>query len=99
MFPFDDVIMTRNKNTLQNTLRPFARQYIQGDFCFQKGNIMPHHTRIITPYNKVHGANTGPTWGRQDPGGPGVGPMNCVIWDRISPAGWYYQHGAACEIF
>ena len=23
----------------------------------------------------------GPTWGRQDPGGPHVGPMNFAIWD------------------
>ena len=32
------------------------------------------------PDSKVHGANTGPIWGRQDPGGPHVGPMNFVIW-------------------
>ena len=32
------------------------------------------------PHNKVHGANTGPTRGRQDPGGPHVGPMNFAIW-------------------
>ena len=30
--------------------------------------------------NKVHGANMGPIWGRQDPGGPHVGPMNFAIW-------------------
>ena len=23
----------------------------------------------------------GSIWGRQDPGGPHVGPMNCIIWD------------------
>ena len=38
----------------------------------------------ITDYNcpdsKVHGANMGPIWGRQDPGGPHVGPMNFIIW-------------------
>ena len=35
-----------------------------------------------TPYpdSKVHGANTGSIWGRQDPGGPHVGPMNFAIW-------------------
>ena len=33
------------------------------------------------PESKVHGANVGPTWGRQDPGGPHVGHMNFVIWD------------------
>ena len=32
------------------------------------------------PNNKVHGANMGPIWGRQDPGGPHVGPMNVAIW-------------------
>ena len=32
------------------------------------------------PDSKVHGANMGPTWGRQDPGGPHVGPMNFAIW-------------------
>ena len=33
------------------------------------------------PESKVHGANMGPIWGRQDPGGPHVGPMNFVIWE------------------
>ena len=26
----------------------------------------------------------GPTWGRQDPDGPHVGPMNLAIWDLVS---------------
>ena len=30
--------------------------------------------------SKAHGANIGPIWGRQDPGGPHVGPMNFAIW-------------------
>ena len=34
------------------------------------------------PDSKVHGANMGPTWDRQDPSGPHVGSMNFVIWDR-----------------
>ena len=33
---------------------------------------------------KVHGANMGHTWGRQDPGGPHDGPMNCAIWDNYN---------------
>ena len=32
------------------------------------------------PDSKFHGANMGPIWGRQDPGGPHVGPMNFAIW-------------------
>ena len=35
---------------------------------------------IPIPDSKVHGANMGPIWGRQDPAGPHVGPMNFVIW-------------------
>ena len=34
-----------------------------------------------TPDSKVHGANMGPIWGRQDPGGSHVGPMNLAISD------------------
>ena len=30
------------------------------------------------PDSKVHGANMGPTWGRQDPGRPHVGPINLL---------------------
>ena len=35
--------------------------------------------QIINPDNKVHGANMGPNWGQQDPGGPHVGHMNLAI--------------------
>ena len=37
----------------------------------------------ITPDYKVHGANMGPTWGRQDPSGPHVDHVNLAIWDCI----------------
>ena len=36
--------------------------------------------KFTYPDSKVHGANMGPIWGRQDPGGPHVGPMNFAIW-------------------
>ena len=36
--------------------------------------------QMCMPDSKVHGANMGPIWGRQDPGGPHVGPMNLAIW-------------------
>ena len=38
-----------------------------------------HHV----PDSKVHGANMGPIWGRQDPGGPHVGPMNFAVWNTL----------------
>ena len=40
------------------------------------------------PNSKVHGANMGPIWGRQDPGGPHVGPMNFAIC-VLAPNGVY----------
>ena len=33
------------------------------------------------PDSKVHGANMGAIWGRHDPGGPYVDPMNFAIWE------------------
>ena len=42
----------------------------------------------INPDSKVHGANMGPLWGRQDPGGPHVGPTNSAIWEVPPPRCW-----------
>ena len=38
------------------------------------------HSLQTCPDSKVHWANMGPIWGRQDPGSPHVGPMNLAIW-------------------
>ena len=45
----------------------------------QHANYWVHSVDTI-PDRKVHGANMGPIWGRQDPGGAHVGPMNFAIW-------------------
>ena len=44
--------------------------------------MMPALSSLRVSYtdSKVHGANMGPIWGRQDPGGPRVGPMNLANW-------------------
>ena len=49
--------------------------------------------------SKVHGANTGPTWGEHDPGEPHVGFMNLAIWalDQFTPVTnqiWLLQYVA-----
>ena len=44
----------------------------------QKHSTCKH--RQHCPDSKVHGGNMGPIWGRQDPGGPHVGPVNFSIW-------------------
>ena len=50
------------------------------------------------PDNKVHGANMGPIWGRQDPGGPHVGPVNFAVWAVHLSAGitWSKIIDVAC---
>ena len=45
-----------------------------GDVMTRK--LYPNYRRD----SKVHGAYMGPTWGRQDPGGPQVDPMILAIW-------------------
>ena len=65
---------------------PFCREsawQAQEDF-HHKGSIMWNFDATIgvfsrllrTPDSKVHGANMGPIWGRQDSSGPHGGPMN-----------------------
>ena len=43
---------------------------------------------ILLPDSKVHGALMGPIWGRQDPGGPHVHPMNFAIWADTGGVMW-----------
>ena len=46
----------------------------------------PHSMTGNIPHSKVHGANMVPIWGRQDPGGPHVGPVNFAIWNALVSA-------------
>ena len=41
------------------------------------------HNDKTNPVSKVDGANIGPIWGLQDPGGPHVGPMNFAFWEYL----------------
>ena len=54
-------------------------------FSMSVNTRVPHTGASDIPDNKVHGANMGPSWGRQSPGGPHAGPMNLAIWDRLWP--------------
>ena len=40
--------------------------------------------KLDNPDSKIYGTNMGPIWGRQDPGGPHVGPMNFPVWEILS---------------
>ena len=52
-------------------------------FLFQNTNVSPD--------SKVNAVNMEPIWGRQDPGGPHVGPMKFVIWVNTMKTVWYFD--------
>ena len=53
---------------------------------FHRNNIM---SRQYTPWlQSLIARFMGPIWGRQDPGGPHVGPMNFAIWDVKQKEVW-----------
>ena len=72
-----------NSIALQNIFSYENSQYRHHTRCPSIQQDMWHHLRdqwlTNVPDSKVHGANTGLIWGRQDPGGPHVGPMNFAI--------------------
>ena len=59
------------------------------------GNNVIHTLVRHAPDSQVHGANMGSIWGRQDPGGPHVGPMNFAIWSSRHPEReqYYFSNG------
>ena len=46
----------------------------------------------LIPDNKIYGAIMGPIWGRRDPGGPPVGPMNFAICDNAHMASLWWKY-------
>ena len=54
---------------------------------------------LVYPESRVHGANMGPIWGRQDPGGPHVGPMNFGIWVKTPYIVIYLDTGLVNRLF
>ena len=54
---------------------------VRASFGFLWPGIHRCYTGILQCYpdSKVHGAKMGPIWGRQDPDGPHIGPMNFAV--------------------
>ena len=78
--PFTLILIEGNKNTSS-----FLKKKLRWHWsmkCFHMDDNIPD--------SKVHGANMGSIWGRQDPGGPHVGPMSFAIWGVIL---YNQQHG------
>ena len=50
----------------------------------------------IYPNSKVQGANMGPIWGQQDPGGSHVAPMNFAIWVVLTVTAIWGESCSTC---
>ena len=50
---------------------------------FHQQCVFGENYTTVYPYNKVHGANMGPTWVLSAPHGPHVGPMDLAIRDTF----------------
>ena len=69
-------------NSIRNMCSEITLLKLQPHFS-GSDELVPYGTYYTThhyPDSKVHGANMGPIWGWQGPGGPHVGPMNFAIW-------------------
>ena len=86
-----EVSIVSGNSLVQNRLgKPFHEPMMT---MVSKGHIVIYyHNQLLIPDSKVHGANMGPIWGRQDPGGPHVGPMNLAIWDNFCYHIAYYTY-------
>ena len=66
-----EVVLSHSPIRLKNLICKYVVRLLELE-------ITPHHRhpqQSTNPDNKAHG-DMGPIWGRQDPGGPHVGPMN-----------------------
>ena len=66
----------------KNWIHPINCQANQTNYTVKLSGIIGLSHETI-PDSKVHGANMGPIWGRQDPGERHVGPMSLASWDAM----------------
>ena len=60
------LLLTKNRNDPGTGMVMFFARFVR------LGNLQ------MIPDNKVHGANMGPIWNRQDPGGPTLAPWTLL---------------------
>ena len=81
-----DALMLENmpgNQGIPHTKGQYCRKcvHVMASSCQNEQTTSPQF--FIDPVSKVQGTNMGPIWGRQDPGGPHVGPINFAIWVEI----------------
>ena len=73
-FHSNQIIIVLADSCHANTTRRSGSTY-----CYEHPSCSLGPLLLTCPDSKVHGANMGPIWGRQDPGGPHDGPMNLAM--------------------
>ena len=73
------------RNYYLDALSSFANQCTSLKIGYMHTDVQMSYRDLIkwmgkNPDSKVHGANMGPIWSRQDPGRPHFWPMNLAIW-------------------
>ena len=74
-----DIIVTVNRRSYKK-IQLACNVYIASHHVAVRNQQQIQVPMVGSPDSKVDGVNMGPIWGRQDPGGPHVGPMNFAIW-------------------
>ena len=71
----------RGRNTEDDKRDIVISEYLQNMYHVSSSNMITIANNVFAgfPDSKVHGANMGPIWGRQEPGEPFFGPMNLAI--------------------
>ena len=76
-------VIIGNKSILEESMSNYLALTMPDDGMGAMPSVGPMMTEFwFHEYHdsKGHGANMGPIWDRQDPGGPHVGPMTFAIW-------------------
>ena len=79
--PLPEPILTQICHGITRPQRVKDFFYVCWPQIIWKTEIWTAYDKYSNPDSKVDGANMGPIWGRQDPGGPHVGPINLAIWE------------------
>ena len=79
-------ISWNNKFAAPEELNHLLHLILDDVLFYMNARADTYYLIMAYPDSKVRGANMGPIWGRQDPGGPHVGPMNLAIW-VVTPRG------------
>ena len=79
MFPLKNLACNGLRRCVWKRCLQNLGHFVQASICHCSSQCVHQNY----PDSKVDGVNMGPIWGRQDPGGPHVVPINLAIWEAL----------------